>query len=152
MTNGRERQRHSFDRRTHPANHNQWMYALDVKLTERGKRMVRGKPQTIPAPSKNTWDTVYENAVFCTKQVVKIDSISTPMRRAASSSTVPTGISSWRPLGWKTTRTVGVDSDMERLYRQLLRMPKEPSNNSHTRIAQKSTGSHRCPLLYIYRR
>jgi hypothetical protein len=60
-----------------PANHNQWMYALDVKLTERGKRMVRGKPQIIPAPSKNTWDTVYENAVFCTKQVLRIDSVST---------------------------------------------------------------------------
>jgi len=60
-----------------PANHNQWMYALDVKLTERGRRMVRGKPQIIPAPSKNTWDTVYENAVFCSKQVLKISSIST---------------------------------------------------------------------------
>jgi len=60
-----------------PANHNQWMNALDVRLTEKGKRMVRGKPQIIPAPSKNTWDTVYENAGFCTKQVVKIASIST---------------------------------------------------------------------------
>ena len=60
-----------------PANHNQWMYALDVKLTERGKRMVRGKPQIIPAPSANTWDTVYENAVFCTKLVLKIVSLST---------------------------------------------------------------------------
>jgi hypothetical protein len=60
-----------------PANRNQWMYALDVKLTERGKRMVRGKPQIIPAPSKNTWDTVYENVVFCTKHVLKIASIST---------------------------------------------------------------------------
>lgn len=60
-----------------PANHNQWMYALDVKLTERGKRLVRGTPQIIPAPSKNTWDTVYENALFCTKQVLKIASLST---------------------------------------------------------------------------
>jgi hypothetical protein len=60
-----------------PANHNQWMFALDVKLTERGKRMVRGKPQIIVAPSANTWDTVYENAVFCTKYVVRIASIST---------------------------------------------------------------------------
>ena len=60
-----------------PSNRNQWMYALDVKLTARGKKMVRGKPQIIPAPSKNTWDTVYENAVFCTKYVVKIASIST---------------------------------------------------------------------------
>jgi hypothetical protein len=60
-----------------PANHNQWMYALDVQLTERGKRMVRGKPYIVAAPSKNTWDTVYENAVFCTKQVLKIASIST---------------------------------------------------------------------------
>jgi hypothetical protein len=60
-----------------PANHNQWMYALDVKLTERGRRMVRGKPQIIPAPSKNTRDTVYENAVFCSKEVLKIASIST---------------------------------------------------------------------------
>ena len=60
-----------------PANHNQWIYALDIRLTERGKRMVRGKPQIIPALSKNTWDTVYENAVFCTKQVLKITSIST---------------------------------------------------------------------------
>jgi hypothetical protein len=60
-----------------PANHNQFMYALDVKLTERGKRMVRGKPQIIPAPSKNTWDTVYENAIFCTKQVLKIAELST---------------------------------------------------------------------------
>ncbi len=60
-----------------PANPRQWMYALDVKLTERGKRMVRGTPQIIPAPSKNTWNTVYENVVFCTKQVTKITSIST---------------------------------------------------------------------------
>jgi hypothetical protein len=60
-----------------PANHNQFMFALDIKLTERGKRMVRGKPLIIPAPSANTWDTVYENAVFCTKQVMKITSIST---------------------------------------------------------------------------
>ncbi len=60
-----------------PANHNQSMFALDVTLTERGRRMVRGKPYIISAPSKNTWDTVYENAVFCTKQVLKIDSIST---------------------------------------------------------------------------
>ncbi len=60
-----------------PANHNQWIYALDIKLTERGKRMVRGTPQIIPAPSQNTWNTVYENAVFCTKLVLKIASIST---------------------------------------------------------------------------
>jgi hypothetical protein len=60
-----------------PANHNQFMYALDVKLTERGKRMVRGKPYVIAAPSANTWDTVYENADFCTKLVLKIASIST---------------------------------------------------------------------------
>jgi hypothetical protein len=53
------------------------MYALDVQLTERGKRMVRGKPQVIPAPSKNTWDTVYENALFCSKMVLSIVSIST---------------------------------------------------------------------------
>jgi len=60
-----------------PANRNQWLNALDVKLTERGKRMVRGKPQIMPAPSANTWDTVYENAVFCTKLVLRIASIST---------------------------------------------------------------------------
>jgi hypothetical protein len=29
------------------------------------------------APSKNTWDTVCENAVFCTKQVMKMASIFT---------------------------------------------------------------------------
>ena len=65
------------DRIYNPANHNQWMYALDIRLTERGKRMVRGKPQIVPAPSKNTWDTVYENAVFCTKQVLRIALLST---------------------------------------------------------------------------
>jgi hypothetical protein len=60
-----------------PKNHNQSMNALDVQLTERGKRMVRGKPYIVPAPSSNTWNTVYENVVFCTKQVTKIASIST---------------------------------------------------------------------------
>jgi hypothetical protein len=60
-----------------PQNHSQWMYALDVKLTDKGKKLVTGKPQVIPAPSKNTWDTVYENATFCTKEVVNIASIST---------------------------------------------------------------------------
>lgn len=60
-----------------PKNHNQFMYALDVQLTERGKRMIRGKPLVMPAPSSNTWDTVYENAVVCTKQVAQIVSLST---------------------------------------------------------------------------
>jgi hypothetical protein len=74
-----------------PANHNQWMNALDVRLTERGKRMVRGKPQIIPAPSSNTWDTVYENAVFCTKQVRKIVSISTTGDNAIADYTFDNG-------------------------------------------------------------
>jgi hypothetical protein len=60
-----------------PQNHAQWMYALDVKLTDKGRQMVTGKPQVVPAPSKNTWDTVYENAIFCTKEVVNVTSVAT---------------------------------------------------------------------------
>ena len=74
-----------------PKNHNQFMYALDVRLTERGKRMVRGNPQIIPAPSTNTWDTVYENAVFCTKQVLKIASTFTNGDTAGASYTFDHG-------------------------------------------------------------
>jgi len=60
-----------------PANHSQWTWALDVKLTDKGKQLVTGTPQIVPAPSNNTWDTVYENAIFCTKQIVNIASLAT---------------------------------------------------------------------------
>ena len=60
-----------------PEKRSQWMYALDVKLTDKGKQLVTGKPQVFPALSKNTWELVYENAIFCTKEVVNITSIAT---------------------------------------------------------------------------
>jgi len=60
-----------------PADHSQWFNALDVTLTDKGRKFVTGKPVTVPPPSPNTWPIVYENAVFCGKEVAAITDIST---------------------------------------------------------------------------
>lgn len=60
-----------------PANRTQWFNALDIALTDKGKKFVTGKPNTIPAMSANTWATVYEYAVFCNKEVADLTEITT---------------------------------------------------------------------------
>jgi hypothetical protein len=55
----------------------EYFNALDVTLTDKGKKLVTGKPNTVPAISANTWPTVYENAVFCGKEVVDIADVTT---------------------------------------------------------------------------
>lgn len=55
-----------------PANKKEYFNALDIALTDKGKPFVTGKPNVVPAPSNNTWPTVYENVVFCQKEVVEI--------------------------------------------------------------------------------
>ena len=60
-----------------PANHSQWFNALDIALTDKGRKFVTGKPNIVPAPSANTWPTVYENAVFCGKEVADITAVNT---------------------------------------------------------------------------
>lgn len=55
-----------------PANKAEWFNALDIVLTDKGKALVTGKPNVVPAPSNNTWPTVYENVVFCQKEVVDV--------------------------------------------------------------------------------
>jgi len=55
-----------------PANKAQYFNALDIALTDKGKPFVSGKPNTVPAPSANTWPTVYENVVFCQKEVADV--------------------------------------------------------------------------------
>jgi hypothetical protein len=44
-----------------PDDHSQWFYALDIALTDKAKPFITGKPNTVPAPTPNTWPTVYEN-------------------------------------------------------------------------------------------
>ena len=36
-----------------------------------------GKPVTVPPPSPNTWPVVYENAIFCGKEVASLAEVST---------------------------------------------------------------------------
>jgi hypothetical protein len=60
-----------------PADHKQFFNALDIQLTDKGKTFVTGKPNTVPAPSDNTWPTVYENINFCGKEVANIASVTT---------------------------------------------------------------------------
>lgn len=60
-----------------PANHAEYFNALDIVLTDKGKPFVTGKPVTVPAPSKNTWPIVYENAVFCGKEVATLGEVTT---------------------------------------------------------------------------
>lgn len=55
-----------------PANKSQWFNSLDIALTDKGKPFVSGKPNVVPAPSANTWPTVYENVVFCGKEIVDV--------------------------------------------------------------------------------
>lgn len=60
-----------------PADHKQFFNALDIALTDKGKALVTGKPNTVPPPSENTWPTAYENAIFCAKEVVSLGEVST---------------------------------------------------------------------------
>jgi hypothetical protein len=60
-----------------PNNHAEYFNALDLKLTDKGKPYVTGTPVTVPAPSKNTWPVVYENAVFCGKEVATLGEVAT---------------------------------------------------------------------------
>jgi hypothetical protein len=60
-----------------PDNRKEFFNALDIELTDKGKAFVTGKPNTAPAPSANTWPTVYENVSFCAKEVSKIESVTT---------------------------------------------------------------------------
>jgi hypothetical protein len=60
-----------------PADRKQFFNALDIQLTDKGKTLVTGKPNTVPAKTPNTWETVYENAIFCGKEVANIASVST---------------------------------------------------------------------------
>jgi hypothetical protein len=60
-----------------PDDKKQWFNAADVALTDKGKALVTGTPNTTPALSANTWPTVYENAIFCSKEVVDVTSVAT---------------------------------------------------------------------------
>ena len=59
-----------------PDDHKQYINALDVQLTDKGKALVTGTPNSVPAPPPQ-WPTVYENAVFCGKEVVAITDATT---------------------------------------------------------------------------
>ena len=59
---------------SNPADKKQWTNALDVALTDKGKALVTGTPTSQPAPPPQ-WPTVYENAVFCSKEVTDIVNI-----------------------------------------------------------------------------
>src|SRR5580700_8535885 len=59
------------------ADHKEFFNALEVQLTDKSKALVTGKPNVIPATSPNTWPTVYENAIFCGKEVASIASVTT---------------------------------------------------------------------------
>ncbi len=58
-----------------PGSKTEFFNALDIKLTDKGKALMSGKPVVTPALSKNTWETVYENANFCSQEVVDITNI-----------------------------------------------------------------------------
>jgi hypothetical protein len=60
-----------------PANHKEYFNALDIKLTDKSKPLMTGKPVTVPAPSPNTWPVVYENAIFCGKEVATLGEVTT---------------------------------------------------------------------------
>jgi hypothetical protein len=59
-----------------PADHKQFVNALDIALTDKGRTSVTGKPNTDPHPAPQ-WPTVYENAVFCGKEVVAVSDVQT---------------------------------------------------------------------------
>ncbi len=46
-------------------------------LTDKGKQYVVGQPKTGPATTSNTWPTVYENALFCTREIVDVTNVTT---------------------------------------------------------------------------
>jgi hypothetical protein len=60
-----------------PGSHTEFFNALDIQLTDKGKALMVGKSVTVPAPSANTWPTVYENANFCSQEVAAISNIAT---------------------------------------------------------------------------
>lgn len=59
-----------------PADRKVFINALDIALTDKGKTFVTGKPNAVPAPPPQ-WPTVYENAIFCGKEVVDLASVTT---------------------------------------------------------------------------
>jgi hypothetical protein len=59
-----------------PADHKVFINALDIALTDKGKTFVTGTPSTQAAPPPLS-PTVYENAVFCGKEVVDVSDVTT---------------------------------------------------------------------------
>ena len=59
-----------------PGDHSQFIYALDIALTDKGKTFVTGKSNTVANPAPQ-WPTTYENAVFCGKEVVNVGDVNT---------------------------------------------------------------------------
>ena len=60
-----------------PGSKTEYFNALDLALTDQGRKFVTGTPNTVPPISNNTWPTVYENAVFCGKEVVDLTEVTT---------------------------------------------------------------------------
>jgi hypothetical protein len=60
-----------------PADRKEFFNALDVELTDKGRALTTGKPNTVAATSPNTWPIVYENVIFCGKEVAGITSVAT---------------------------------------------------------------------------
>jgi hypothetical protein len=50
--------------------------ALDIALTDNGRKFVTGKPNSRPAEPPQ-WPTVYENVIFCGKEVADVSDVST---------------------------------------------------------------------------
>jgi len=72
-----------------PSDHKQYINALDIALTDKGKTLVTGTPSTQAAPPPQ-WPTVYENAIFCGKEVVAMGDVTTTDDTANADYT-------WRP-------------------------------------------------------
>lgn len=60
-----------------PKDHSQFLLALDITLTDAGKKLVTGQPQIVPPDAPGKWESRYENAIFCTQEVVAVKSIAT---------------------------------------------------------------------------
>ena len=59
-----------------PADHKQFINALNIALTDKGRTFVTGKPNIVQQPPPQ-WPTVYENAIFCGKEVVAVSDVQT---------------------------------------------------------------------------
>lgn len=60
-----------------PGSRTEYFNALDIVLTDKAKKFITGKPNVVPPVSNNTWPTVYENAVFCSKEIVSLGDVTT---------------------------------------------------------------------------